>query len=158
MYAHYLVSHQPQRSTDLFAYFYVVATCHAEESFHLCMAYDVAFRKKVARFHLTAQGQIDPQLYTMVFTRSGKARPRAWCEYCLTSSHSSNYPRLSSGGPAKKPRVTPAGPRQSSQSQANEICRNYNRGRCLHQDCLRRHMCLTPGCHTPHPAQQMLLF
>ena len=45
VYAHYLTSHQPLRSTDLFAYMYIIATCHAEYTFSACMAYDVAFRR-----------------------------------------------------------------------------------------------------------------
>ena len=152
VYAHYLSSHQPQRSTDLMAYLYVIATCHAEYNFSACMAYDVAFRRKAARFRLASWGQIDPQLYTKAFTGSGKARPRAWCDHCLTSSHSSSdCPLFSSGGPAKKARVPTAGPKYTTQTQAKEICRNYNRGRCARGDCSRRHACLTPGCHGSHP-------
>ena len=101
VYAHHLTSHQPQRSTDLFAYLYIVSTCHAE--FSACMAYDITFRRKAARFRLTTWGQIYPQLYTKAFTEAGKARPRAWCDHCLTFS--SDCPLFSSGGPAKKARV-----------------------------------------------------
>ena len=41
VYAHHLISHQPQRSTDLFAYLYIVSTCHAKYTFQACMAYDL---------------------------------------------------------------------------------------------------------------------
>ena len=58
-------SHQPQRLTDLMAYLYLIATCHAEYNLSACMAYDVAFRRKAARFRLASWGEIDPQLYTL---------------------------------------------------------------------------------------------
>ena len=149
--AHYLASHHPQRSTDLPAYMYVIATCHAEYSFTACMAYDVAFRRKAARFCLTAWGQIDPQLYTKAFTGSGKARPRAWCDHCLTRAHtSSDCPLSPSSGSAKKPQISSQ--RSSQTSSSKEICRNFNHGRCSRGDCRRRHVCLTQGCLGPHPA------
>ena len=68
VYSHYLSSHQPQRSTDLMAYLYLIATCHAEYNISACMANDIAFRRKAARFCLASWGRIDPQLYTKAFT------------------------------------------------------------------------------------------
>ena len=117
-----------------------------EYNFSACLAYDVSFRKKAARFRLATWGQIDPQLYTRAFTGAGKARPRALCDHCLSPGHSSTdctlfYPR----GPAKRAKVTPAGPRPST-TRPQEVCRNFNRGRCSRDDCPRRHTCLTPGC------------
>ena len=155
VYAHYLTSHQPLRSTDLFAYMYIIATCHAEYTFSACMAYDVAFRRKAARFRLTSWGQIDPQLYTKAFTGSGKARPRAWCDHCLTSSHSpSECPLFSSSGPAKKPRVTTAGPRHTTPTRTKEVCRNFNRGGA-HVTTVHDATCASPlvalGHTQPHP-------
>jgi hypothetical protein len=43
-------------------YLYLIATCHAEYDFSACMAYDVAFRRKTARFRLASWSQRDPQL------------------------------------------------------------------------------------------------
>ena len=59
VFCHYLLAHQPMRSADLMGYLYILATCQAEYSFSPCLAYDVAFRKKAARFRLTSWGQID---------------------------------------------------------------------------------------------------
>ena len=152
VYAHHLASHQPMRAPDLMAYLYNIATCHGEYHFHPCMAYDVAFRMKASRFKLTSWGHIDPQLYTRAFTGPGKARPRAWCDHCLTSSHTSpECPLFSLGGPAKRARVAPAGPRQAMRTQPRDICCNYNRGRCSQDGCHRLHECLTPGCRGLHP-------
>ena len=131
---------------------YIIATCHAEFNLSPYMAYDVAFGRKAARYRLASWDQIDPQLYSKAFAASGKARPRDWCDHCLTSSHSSSdCPLSSSSGPAKKARVPTAGPKHNTQTQAKEICHNYNRGRCSQGDCPRRHVCLTSGlsCVTP---------
>ena len=87
VYCHYLLAHQPMRSADLMGYLYILATCQAEYNFPACLAYDIAFRKKAARFRLTSWGQIDPQLYTKAFTGAGKAKARAWCDHCLAPSH-----------------------------------------------------------------------
>ena len=150
VYSLYLSSHQPQRSTDLMAYLYLIATCHAEYNFSACMAYDIAFRRKAARCLLASWGQIDRQLYT--FTGSGKAHPKAWCDHCLTSSHSSSdCPLFSSGGPAKKAPNTTHRPRQT---QAKEICRNYNWRRCSRDDFPCHHVLrlswVTPSHLLPH--------
>ena len=88
VYSHHLAAHQPLRGPDLLAYLYLIATCHTEYTFPACLAYDVAFRKKAGRFRLASWGNIDPQLYAKAFTGSGKARPRAWCDSCLTAQHS----------------------------------------------------------------------
>ena len=151
VYSHHLSSHHPLRGPDLIAYLHIIATCNMEYNFTACLAYDTAFRKKAARFHLPTWGQIDPQLYARAFTGAGKSRAHAVCEHCLSPSHSSAdctlfYPR----GPAKRPRVTTAGPKPSA-TQTREICRNFNRGRCSRDDCTRRHVCLNPGCTGSHP-------
>ena len=147
VYSHHLAAHQPLRGPDLLAYLYLIATCHTEYTFPACLAYDVAFRKKAGRFRLASWGNIDPQLYAKAFTGSGKARPRAWCDSCLTAQHSTaDCPLFYPGGPAKKARATPAGPRHSSRPNiASEICRNFNRGRCHSPNCPRKHVCLSCG-------------
>ena len=115
VYSHHLAAHQPLRGHDLIAYLYLIATCHAEYQLPACLAYDVAFRRKAGRFKLASWGNIDPQLYAKAFTGVGKAKPRAWCESCLTGQHStSDCPLFYAGGPARKARATPAGPKHSS--------------------------------------------
>ena len=142
VYSQYLLSHHPQRSTDLMAYLYIIASCHAEYNFPACMAYDVAFRRKAARFHLASRGKIDPQLYTKAFTGSSKACPRAWCDHCLTSSHTSYECILfSPAGPAKKSRVTTADTKHTSQGDLPELQPGEVLTRQLPS---QSHVCLNP--------------
>ena len=111
------VAHQPMRSADLMGYLYILAICQAEYNFPACLAYDIAFRKKAARFRLTSWGQIDPQLYTKAFTGAGKAKAQAWCDHCLAPSHTpAECPYFYPGGSAKQSRVATAGPKQFSQT------------------------------------------
>ena len=41
------------RGPDLLAYLYLMATCQVEYHFSACLAYDMAFRKKASKFHLS---------------------------------------------------------------------------------------------------------
>lgn len=64
MYASTLCAYQPLRGPDMLAYLHVIASAHEEFHFAVCMAYDVAFRKKAANFILSSWGHIDPQIYS----------------------------------------------------------------------------------------------
>ena len=148
----------------MMAYLYLLATAQQEFSLPACLAYDVAFRKKAARFRLTAWGQLDPQLYAKAFTGTGKAKAAAHCSICLETGHSTAECSLYTGGPAKKSRVTQAGPRHSGPTHSStsttprEICYNFNRGRCTAKDCSRAHTCSFSGCGGPHPASRYSLW
>ena len=153
VYASTLCAYQPQRGPDMLAYLFIVASAQQEFTFPPCLAYDVAFRKKAARFRLATWGQLDPQLYAVAFTGPGKSRTNTRCTLCLEATHSTQACPLYTNGPAKKPRATPAGPkRTATRSHGKEICHNFNRGTCSREGCPRSHVCLVPGCGGPHPA------
>ena len=88
-------------------------------------------------------------LYSRAFTGSGKPRTNSMCTLCLGVGHSAFECDLYSDGPAKRARGAQAGPRRLAPSQ-REICINFNRGRCLRNDCLRLHVCSVRGCGGPH--------
>ena len=75
VYASTLCAYQPQRGPDMLGYLYIIASAQHEFSLSACMSYDVAFRKKAAKFHLTLWGQLDPQIYACAFTGSDEVRP-----------------------------------------------------------------------------------
>ena len=157
VYSHHLASHQPLRGPDCIAYLYIIATCNMEYNFSACLAYDVSFRKQADRFKLTTWGQIDPQLYARAFTGAGKACPHAWCEHCLSPTHSSTdctlfYPK----GPAKRARLTSAGPKPFT-TPFQEICRKSNHGGCTRDNCPRQHTCLSPR-HEPNLLRKLPIF
>ena len=150
VYAHQLVAHQPMRSADLMGYLYLITTCQAEFNFQAYLAYDVAFRRKASKFHISAWGQIDPQLYLRP-SGAGKAKPRAWCFHCLAPTHSSpDCPNA--GGSAKRARAARAGPKKAPTALPEGICHDYNRGRCTRSPCAYHHICTTPGCFGQHPS------
>ena len=90
VYASTLCAYQPLRGPDMLAYLYLLAAAQQEFNLPACLAYDVAFRRKAGRFHLSTLGQLDPQLYAKAFTGVGKATPSATssCAPCLEATHS----------------------------------------------------------------------
>ena len=88
-------------------------------------------------------------LYSRAFTGSGKPRTNSMCTLCLGVGHSAFECDLYSDGPAKRARGAQAGPRRLAPSQ-REICINFNHGRCLRNDCPRRHVCSVRGCGGLH--------
>ena len=148
VYANTLCAYQPTRGPDMLGYLFVIASSLQEFSLPAVLAYDVAFRRKAALLKLSPWGQIDPLLYSRAFTGPGKAKANATCPLCLGIGHSAMACHLYSEGPARKSRGTAAGPRHAA--PAREICINFNRGRCLRNDCPRRHVCSIRGCGGPH--------
>ena len=72
---------------DMLAYLYLLAAAQQEFNLPACLAYDVAFRRKAGRFHLSTWGQLDPKAFTGV----GKATPSTTsssCALCLEATHS----------------------------------------------------------------------
>ncbi len=154
VYAAVLTSVQPSRGPDLFAYHYIIATASKEYSSSAFLAYDVAFRKKAAQYRLTRWGEIDPHIYSRAFT--GMRRSSNQCSLCTSSIHRMEDCSLYTGGPARKPRTTPAGPKPRStvpNYHGKEVCLNWNRGRCSREhDCPRAHVCSVQACQGPHRA------
>ena len=136
----------------MLGYLYIIASAQQEFSLSSCLAYDVAFRKKAAQLHLPSWGIIDPQTYARAFTGVNKARAGTLCSICLDPTHSTSECTLYSGGPAKRPRASQAGPKRNGPlTSAREICLNFNRGRCAKEDCPRAHACSFRGCGGQHP-------
>lgn len=141
----------------MLAYLYIMASANQEFQFTACLAYDIAFRKKAAKYHLGVWGQIDPQIYSKAFTGASR-RASSLCSLCLATSHGTAECPLYTPGPAKKPRASPAGPRRTAPlANGKEICLNYNRGRCSRDDCPRSHACSFRGCGGAHPALRCTL-
>ena len=130
---------------DMLGYLFVIANSLQEFSLPAVLAYDVAFRRKAALLKLATWGQIDPLLYSRAFTGPGKAMANATCPLCLGLGHSAADCSFYLGGPAKTAWGATAGPRQSAPTY-REICIRFNRGRCLRNDCPRRHICSVKGC------------
>ena len=142
----------PQRGPDLFAYHHIIACASHEFTVE---AYDIAFRKKAAQFHIHRWGEIDPQLYSKVFT-AGRAQLASHCSICLSPIHKVEDCPLYAGGPAK-PKTAAAGPQRRVVPTHNgkEVCLNWNRGKCRSgSDCPRAHVCAAQGCQGQHKAFQ----
>ena len=149
VYSNNLCAHNPSRGPDMLGYLFVIANSLQEFSLPAVLAYNVAFRRKAALLKLATWGQIDPLLYSRAFTGPGKAMANATCPLCLGLGHSAADCSFYLGGPAKTAWGATAGPRQSAPTY-REICIRFNRGRCLRNDCPRRHICSVKGCGGPH--------
>ena len=148
VYASTLCAYQPHRGPDtgMLAYLYVIASVHEEFQFAVCMAYDVAFRKKAANFRLSSWGHIDPQIYSKAFTGATKVKTGAHCSLCLSTSNSTSECPLYSSGPAKKAWTGLAGPKRLVPlHNGKEICLNFHRDGCSKENCTRAHACSFRG-------------
>ena len=161
VYAAIIASAQPTRGVDLMAYHYIVATAAREYGSTAFLAYDIAFRRKAAQYSLASWGEIDPHIYTKAFTAA--PRPSYQCSICTSLYHSTADCPLYTGGSARQPRTTPAGPRMRTvptptyasapSHQGKPVCLNWNRNRCPRESgCSRAHVCNMPGCQGPHRA------
>ena len=100
----------------MLAYLYVTASAHEEFQFAVCMAYDVAFRKKAANFRRSSWGHIDPQIYSKAFTSTTKVIIGVHWSLCLSTSYSNSECPSYSSGPAKRHRLTWLAPKAWSSS------------------------------------------
>ena len=150
VYATTLCAYQPQRGTDMLSYLYIMATANQEFHFAACLAYDIAFRKKVANFQLSSWGHIDIQIYSKAFTGAGKIKASTLCSLGLSASHSTSECCLYANGSANRARTAPL-------HNEKEICLNFNRGRCNEENCTRAHACSFSSCGGPHPATHCTL-
>ena len=108
----------PRGGQDMLGYLYIIAAAQHEFNLSACMSYDVAFRKKAAKFHLTSWGQLDTQIYACAFTGSDEVRPTTRCSLCLGTRQSITACNLYSSGPAKQPQANQAGPRHTGPSSS----------------------------------------
>ena len=141
----------PTRGPDLFTYHYIIACTHWEFLGNAWLTYDTAFRKKASKFHISQWGDRDLQLYNKTFV-GVKRRDTAHCAICLSTSHATTECSLYQGGPAKKSKNAPAGPKASGVPWhgGREVCLNWNRGRCTDNSCPRAHVCSSRGCQGAH--------
>ena len=147
MYANTLYAYNSQRSPDMPGYLFIIAPALQEYSLCAVLSCDLAFRRKAAQSKVTSWSQIDPHLYTRAFTGPGKAKSHATRPVCLKPGHSVNECDLYGGGPVKKGRATQAGPARTAPIiKGREVYINFNRGKCMHEDCPRLHTRPLRGC------------
>ena len=151
VYASAICCRQPARGPDLFSYHYLIACASWEFLGNAWLTYDTAFRRKAAQFHISTWGERDLQLYNKVFV-GVRRRNAAHCAICLSTAHSTADCGLYQGGPAKKSKSAPAGPKTPGVPwhEGREVCLNWNRGKCADAGCPRAHVCSTRGCQGPH--------
>ena len=126
------------------------------------VTYDAAFRRQALITGNRHWSRVNPSLYSICF--SGVARTGQRCDLCLSLSHPTRECTLvSDPDPDLTTRLrtlesavlalssSPSTPAPSaSHTQATEVSRNFNVGRCRMPNCRYRHVCRV--CGGPRPA------
>jgi len=154
-YEELLVGYDPTLYTKFCAYRIFIQTSAARYWWPAVYSYDVRNRAKHSMSHSFEFQTIDNDIYVTTMDNSTVRQNIKCCSRCKSIWHSvPDCPFAESGPMAQGPRQpsTPAraqsGPSKTANSVANQICYNWNAGRCF-QACVRRHVCDT--CLGPDP-------
>ena len=155
-----LVTRFPQKGPELWAYqSTIVKAAHNYEGCNW-VAYDRQFRRDMLARKDLNWSVPNAQLYSEAFTGRAKCIPR--CPHCLGDDHSgpacplNPSPVVVNWVTEPRPLLPPTAAPMLSQGQARagagrqEVCRNFNEGRCRFTRCRYLHCC--SACFGPHPA------
>ena len=154
-----LVTRFPEKGPELWAYQATIVKAARNYEGSPWVAYDRQFRRQALVRKDLNWSVIDSRLYNEAFT--GRAKHITRCRHCLSDSNTTQQcpdnPNLFTGWhPDMRQlpqQLMPSlawdqGPARTS-STRQEICRNYNDGRCKFQRCRFQHIC--KECSVPHP-------
>ena len=125
--------------------------------------YNTTFRKQAAASGNRRWSAVNVCLYSPCFT--GKATPGKYCDLCFSAAHVAReyYVDVAYGWKMVRSVVASLSVGQESRSGGHlaitdrrdpqavqEVCRNFNAGRCFYSKCSRRHVC--SSCDGIHPA------
>jgi hypothetical protein len=153
-YEEYLVDYDPSLYKNFCAYRIFIQTSAARYWWPAVYSYDVRNRAKHSMDKSFAFQTIDNDIYVTTMDSSTVRQNVKCCSRCRSIWHNvQDCPFSESGALAQGPRqnsapARPAGPSKVQNSIANQICYNWNLGRCFHA-CVRRHICET--CYGPEP-------
>ena len=137
---------QPQRATNLIAYFFATKSNVRKYRWPSWLVYDHNFWQWMADTQDIVWAKTTPSIFTQCFINEQKSSD-SWCRHC----HSVDHPTVSC------PHSPPlARPRQKASSQPQQkkgaICRDFNtkeKGCRWGANCYRKHIC--SECRGNHP-------
>ena len=161
-----LASRFPNKAPVFFAYLATIVRAERNYQPGSWVAYDRQYRREALARRDLNWSRTDTTLYSEAFTGRAKSIPR--CEYCLQEDHTSTYcpcnpnrpmfgwfPNPVPANPQSWPSVTRTPAAQSATNRkpiTDEICNNFNQGRCTGKKalrCTRTHACqICQGNHT----------
>ncbi len=144
-----LTSRFPEKAPEFFAYQASIVRAERNYEGKQWVIYDRQFRREaLARKDLNWSAP-NPRLYNEAFTGRARAIPR--CSYCLQDDHmASSCPRNPASMGAWVPPFWQGQPHSTPGIPSQEICRNFNSGKCRKANCWYTHACLV--CQEPHAA------
>ena len=141
-----LCSKYPEKAAEFWAYQSSILRAVKNFEGPARVAYDRQYRREALARRDLNWSACNPRLYNEAFTGRAKTIPR--CQHCLSNTHGSQaYPANPDPAAPWQPSLRP--PTADSQDERQEICRNYNDGKCKYQRCKYAHIC--KECFYPHP-------
>lgn len=120
------------------------------------MMYDAAFRRQAYITGNRECSKVNPSLYSICF--AGAACTRTRCELCLSLSHPTHECSLVNEDLDVSMQLkslesavlafSAQAPQQQGRFRLQEVCRNWNAGRCRMPQCRYRHACRVCGALT----------
>ena len=145
-----LTTRFPEKAPELFAYQASIVRAERNYEGKQWVVYDRQFRREALARKDLNWSVPNPRLYNEAFTGRAKAIPR--CAYCLQDDHmAAACPRNPARTGAWGPPFWPGQPHGGTPvTPSQEICRNFNSGKCRKSNCWYTHACLV--CQEPHAA------
>ena len=152
----------PEAVPELLAYLIFILRVSQDFGGVAWVTYDAAFRRQAFITGNRQWSKVNPSLYSICFT--GVARTGQRCELCLSLSHPTvDCTLVSDPDPDITTRLktlesavlvfasqSPQQQLQNPRARPQDICRNFNLGRCRMSLCRFRHACRV--CGGPNPA------
>jgi hypothetical protein len=158
-YEELLIQHDPSLYTGFCAYRIFIQTCAAKYWWPAVYFYDVRNRSNHAMHHSFQFDHIDQDIYVTTMDSTTVRQNIKNCSRCKSIWH------VVKDCPFQEDSPVASGPRQPSQHTrpqanatrlerqniSNQICYNWNAGRCTANPCQRRHVCESCGGPDPRP-------
>lgn len=146
LYAAAIIMKQPDRATDLMAYFFTTASNANKYKWPSWLVYDQNFRQLMANTQDKCWAKTNVAIFTQCFIHAQRAS-ESWCRTCHSIDHVAGQCPFSP--PTGRGKQEPA---PTDNRSRNTICKDFNnrdKGCRWGANCFRRHLCL--NCRGPHP-------
>ena len=175
------VAHDPALGLALVKYQAILGMLFNHHPPAACIAYDRLFRQGAARDPSVRWDRMNEEIFVWALTPSSQVQHPADPGPSYSNSRPQHFrapqpdrnPISARLGPAPsgvprpyhpgadppaphaavRPPYTPTEPHVSHTPEGREICKRFNFGKCVRQDCRFAHCCWTPSCAGTHPGK-----
>jgi len=141
-----LVTRFQDKGPEFFAYQASIIRAERNYEGKQWVVYDRQFRREALARKDLNWSLPNVRLYNEAFTGRARSIPR--CSYCLADDHAAATCPINPANTIRQARdLYDFGSQLVPQSQ--DVCRNFNEGRCKRLSCRYQHLCLS--CHEGHP-------